>query len=214
METINLTKGERIDLSKVAPGTTVFGVALGWDTQKYDGGLKFDLDATAFCTKGGVSSGIKDMIGYMTPGFVTEDDIKKNPSLKPGIQNYRGFASHSGDDLTGGKPGDDEIITIDSSKVPLAEIDSIQFNATIYEAITRKQTFGQVSNSFIRVFDKETDKEICRFDLGEDFSTQTAVVAGRLYNHNGTWKFEAIGAGYNDGLAGLCKGVGLSASNG
>lgn len=204
-EVINLTKGARIDLTKAAPNVSKFAFALGWDAQKFDG-QEFDADATAFLTKGGIATGVNDMVGYMTPGFVGATD----PNPNKGIKDFRGFASHSGDDLTGGNPGDDEVITIDTAKIDTNVVDEIQFNVTIYEATTRKQTFGQIDNAFIRVFDPATGKEICRYDLTEDFSLETAVVVGKLYFKDGTWRFQAVGGGYKDGLAGLCRGVGLT----
>jgi tellurium resistance protein TerD len=201
-EVINLQKGGRIDLSKAAPGVSIFAFALGWDPQQYSG-ADFDLDATAFLTKGGKCVGISDLVGYMTPGFGTN-----------GVKDYRGFASHSGDDLTGGKAGDDETITINTARIDINQCDEIQFNVTIYEAKVRKQTFGQVNNAFIRVYDPSTGKEICRYDLTEDYSNDTAVVIGKLYYKDGSWRFQAVGGGYKDGLSGLVAGVGLAATNG
>lgn len=201
-EVINLTKGGRIDLTKAAPGVNKFAFALGWNPQKFSG-ADFDLDATAFLTKGGKCVGVADFVGYMTPGFGDA-----------GLKDYRGFASHSGDDKSGGKPGDDETITIDTSRVDLNQCDEIQFNVTIYDAAARKQTFGQVDNAFIRVYDPSTGNEICRYDLTEDYSSDTAVVVGKLYSKDGTWRFQAVGGGYHDGLAGLVQGVGLAAMGG
>jgi tellurium resistance protein TerD len=214
-DVINLKKGERIDLAKVAPNTTRFAFALGWKPQQFDG-KDFDLDASAFLTKDGVCSGVADMVGYMTPGFVTQEAIDagliKDPGYR-GIKDYLGFATHTGDDKTGGKPGDDETIIFDTKKVDTNKYNDIQFNCTIYEAKERNQTFGQVDDAFIRVYDADTQKEVCRFDLTEDYSLHTAVVVGKLY-HKDTWKFQAVGGGYINGLSGLCAGVGLSAVNG
>ena len=115
---------------------------------------------------------------------------------------------HMGDNLTGEGEGDDEQIQIDLSKVP-ANIERIAFTVTIYEAEARRQDFGQVSNSFIRLVDETTGKEMIRYDLGEDFSIETAVVVGELYRHNGEWKFNAIGSGFQGGLAALCGHYGI-----
>ena len=115
---------------------------------------------------------------------------------------------HMGDNLTGEGEGDDEQIQIDLSKVP-ANIERIAFTVTIYEAEARRQNFGQVSNSFIRLVDETTGKEMIRYDLGEDFSIETAVVVGELYRHNGEWKFNAIGSGFQGGLAALCGHYGI-----
>lgn len=202
-ETINLSKGQRIDLTKVAPNTSKFAFALGWNPQKFDG-KAFDLDATAFLTKDGKASSVADFVFYGMSGF----------DASTGIKNYKGFISHSGDDQTGGKAGDDEIITVDVTKIDTNIYNDIQFNVTIYEADVRKQTFGQVDDAFIRVYDVDTQKEICRYDLTEDYSGNTAIVVGRLYFKDGSWRFQSVGGGYNGGLSALCSGVGLSANNG
>lgn len=201
---LNLTKGERLDLSKVAPNTKVYGFALGWDPQKFDG-KPFDLDASVFFLKDGkVVDGVPDFLFYGATGFVKET----------GIQNFLGCASHSGDDQNGGKAGDDETIKIDTSKVNTTKYNEAQFNVTIYEADARKQTFGQVDNAFIRVFDAETGVDIAKFDLTEDACTNTAVVMSKLYFKDGTWRFQAIGSGFNGGLAALCNSVGIAANAG
>ena len=108
-----------------------------------------------------------------------------------------------GDNLTGAGDGDDEQIQIDLSKIP-ANISKVAFTVTIYDAETRIQEFGQVSNAFIRIVDETTNQELIRYDLGEDFSIETAVVVGELYRHDGEWKFNAIGSGFQGGLAALC----------
>ena len=115
-----------------------------------------------------------------------------------------------GDNLTGGGEGDDEQIMIDLTKVP-ANIEKIAFTVTIYEADARRQNFGQVSNAFIRIVDQSNGQELIRYDLGEDFSIETAVVVGELYKHNGEWKFNAIGSGFQGGLAALCGHYGIDA---
>lgn len=113
-----------------------------------------------------------------------------------------------GDNLTGDGDGDDEQIKIDLSKIP-ANITKIAFTATIYEAESRRQNFGQVNNAFIRIYNEATGEEMLRYDLGEDFSIETAVVFGELYKNNGEWKFNAIGNGYQGGLAALCASYGV-----
>ena len=117
---------------------------------------------------------------------------------------------HMGDNLTGEGEGDDEQIMIDLTKVP-ANIEKIAFTVTIYEADARRQNFGQVSNAFIRIVDQSNGQELIRYDLGEDFSIETAVVVGELYKHNGEWKFNAIGSGFQGGLAALCGHYGIDA---
>ena len=115
---------------------------------------------------------------------------------------------HMGDNLTGEGEGDDEQIMIDLSKVP-ANIERIAFTVTIYDAEARRQNFGQVSNSYIRLVDESNEMELIHYDLGEDFSIETAVVVGELYRHNGEWKFNAIGSGFQGGLAALCGHYGI-----
>jgi len=117
---------------------------------------------------------------------------------------------HCGDNLTGKGDGDDEQILVDLSKVP-ANVAKIAFVVTIYQADERKQNFGQVSNAFIRVVDNATNQELIRYDLGEDFSIETAVVVGELYRHNGEWKFNAVGSGFSGGLEALCQNYGVAA---
>jgi tellurium resistance protein TerD len=115
---------------------------------------------------------------------------------------------HMGDNLTGEGEGDDEQIHVDLTKIP-ANIEKIAFTVTIYDADVRRQNFGQVSNAFIRIVDEATDTELIRYDLGEDFSIETAIVVGELYRHNGEWKFNAIGSGFQGGLAALCGHYGI-----
>ena len=114
-----------------------------------------------------------------------------------------------GDNLTGAGDGDDEQIKIDLSKIP-ANITKIEFTVTIYEAEERRQNFGQVSNAFVRIVNEATGQEILRYDLGEDFSIETAVVFGELYKNGNEWKFNAIGSGYQGGLAALCNSYGIA----
>jgi tellurium resistance protein TerD len=114
-----------------------------------------------------------------------------------------------GDNLTGEGDGDDEQIKVDLSKVP-ANVEKVDFTVTIHEADTRNQNFGQVSNAYIRIFDEGNNKELIRYDLGEDFSVETAVVVGELYRHNGEWKFNAIGSGFQGGLAALGRNFGVN----
>lgn len=113
-----------------------------------------------------------------------------------------------GDNLTGEGEGDDEQIEVDLTKIP-ANVEKIAFTVTIYDAEVRRQNFGQVSNAFIRIVDEVSGKELIHYDLGEDFSIETAVVVGEMYRHNGEWKFNAIGSGYQGGLAALCANFGV-----
>lgn len=188
---INLAKGQRIDLTKTNPGLTKVVVGLGWDINRYHGGHDFDLDASAF---------LADANGKV---IEETDFIFYNNLLHPS-----GSVEHTGDNRTGEGEGDDEQIKIDFSKIP-SHVHRIAITVTIHEAEARSQNFGQVSNSFVRVVDEDSDREIIRFDLGEDFSIETAVVVCELYRHNGEWKFNAIGSGFSGGLAALCRNFGL-----
>jgi len=188
---ISLQKGQKVDLTKGNPGLKHLRIGLGWDVNKYDGGGDFDLDATVF------------MLGEN--GKVPSSD---EFVFYGNLVHKSGSVQHMGDNLTGEGEGDDEQIQVDLSKVP-AEIKKVAFAVTIYESETRKQNFGQVSNAFIRIVDVDKNEELVRYDLGEDFSIETAVVVGELYNHNNEWKFNAIGSGFQGGLAALCTNFGV-----
>lgn len=189
---VSLAKGQKVDLTKTNPGLKEVLIGLGWDTNKYDGGSEFDLDSAAF------------LLG--ANGKVTSDgDFVFYNNLK----HASGSVQHLGDNLTGAGEGDDEQLKIDLSKVPEA-IQKIDFTVTIHEADTRKQNFGQVENAFIRVVNAATNEELIRYDLGEDFSVETAVVVGELYRHSGEWKFQAIGSGFSGGLAALGRNFGVN----
>lgn len=180
---INLEKGQRISMDK---GLSLVSVGLGWDPNTGTG-YDFDLDASAFMLG---DNGHIPSEGY----FVFYNNMK----------SLDGSVESTGDDLTGGNSdgGDDETLNVDLSKVD-SSIKEIVFTATIYKADERKQNFGQVHNSYIRICDATNNVEIARYDLDEDFSVETAVEFGRLYRHNGSWKFEAIGNGNKGGLQAL-----------
>ena len=190
---VNLTKGQKVDLTKGNPGLTKLVVGLGWDVNKYDGGAAFDLDTCAF------------MLGENNKVTSENDFI-----FYGNLQHASGSVKHMGDNLTGAGDGDDEQIIVDLASVP-ANITKIDFTATIYDADTRNQNFGQVSNAYIRILDESTGTELIRYDLGEDFSIETALVVGEIYRHNGEWKFNAIGAGFSGGLSALCQNYGINA---
>ena len=189
---ISLQKGQKVDLTKGNPSLKKLLIGLGWDTNKYDGGHDFDLDAAAFLL--GASGKVN-----------SDDDFVFYNNLK----HKSGSVEHMGDNLTGAGEGDDEEIKVDLSKVP-ANVDKIDFTVTIYDADARKQKFGQVENAYIRVVDDETGKELIRYDLGEDFSIETAVVVGEIYRNKGEWKFNAIGSGWSGGLAALGRNYGVN----
>ena len=189
---ISLKKGQKVDLTKTNPGLKEVLIGLGWDVNKYDGGKDFDLDASVFLLNG-------------TGKVNSDDDFVFYGNLK----HVSGSVEHLGDNLTGAGEGDDEQIKIDLSKVP-ENIEKIDFTVTIYEAEERKQNFGQVENAFIRVVNSANNEELIRYDLGEDFSIETAVVIGELYRNKGEWKFNAIGSGFSGGLASLGKNYGVN----
>lgn len=186
-----LKKGQKVDLTKSNPGLSRITVGLGWDVNHYDGGYDFDLDASAFLldAKGKVSQD-KDFVFYSNP---------VDPS---------GAVRYGGDNKTGEGEGDDEQIMVNLITIP-ANIEKIAFTVTIYEASERRQNFGQVSNAYVRIVDDSTGRELIRYDLEEDFSIETAVVVGEIYRHNGEWKFNAIGSGFQGGLAALCSNFGV-----
>lgn len=188
---VNLKKGQKVSLTKENPGLSKVVVGLGWDVNNFDTGGSFDLDAAAFLL------GENGKVG-------SSDDFVFYGNLK----HASGAVEHLGDNLTGEGAGDDEQIRIDLSQVP-ASIVRIAFTVTIYEAEERRQNFGQMNNAFIRIFDETNGQEILRYDLGEDFSIETAAVFGELYKHNDEWKFNAIGSGYQGGLAALCANYGV-----
>ena len=188
---VNLQKGQKVSLTKGNPGLKKVVVGLGWDVNQFDTGGDFDLDAAAFLLEdSGKVSGSDDFVFYGN---------LKHPS---------GSVQHMGDNLTGAGDGDDEQIMIDLSMVP-ANVTKIAFTVTVYDAETRRQNFGQVNNAFIRIYNEENGEEMLRYDLGEDFSIETAAVFGELYKNGDEWKFNAIGSGYQGGLAALCENFGV-----
>ncbi|PAQ16416.1 chemical-damaging agent resistance protein C [Bacillaceae bacterium SAOS 7] len=188
---ITLSKGQKIDLTKTHPGLVKAVIGLGWDTNKYSGGQGFDLDASAFLVDGNDRcQNDFDFIFYNN------------------LEHPTGAVQHTGDNRTGEGEGDDEQIIVDFSKVP-AHVQKIGITVTIHDAELRNQNFGQVSNAFVRLADEATGEELLRFDLGEDFSIETAVVFCELYRRGSDWKFSAVGSGFSGGLAALCRNYGL-----
>jgi tellurium resistance protein TerD len=188
---VSLQKGQKVDLTKSNPGLSILMAGLGWDTNKYDGGFDFDLDAAAF------------LLGE-TGKVASETDFV----FYGNTSHTSGSVVHLGDNLTGAGDGDDEQIKIDLSKIP-SGIQKIDFTVTIHEAEARKQNFGQISNAFIRIIDDVKNEELIRYDLGEDFSVETAVVVAELYRNGAEWKFNAIGSGFQGGLKALCTSFGI-----
>ena len=188
---ISLSKGQKVNLTKGNPSLKNIMVGLGWDVNAFDSGADFDLDASAFLVgKNGKCVSEKDFIFYGN------------------LEHVSGAVKHMGDNLTGGGEGDDEQIFVDLKGIP-EYVEKVAFTVTIYDADIRRQNFGQVSNAFIRIVDEATGQEIIRYDLTEDFSIETAIVVGELYRHNNEWKFNAIGSGFQGGLAALCGHYGI-----
>jgi tellurium resistance protein TerD len=188
---VSLSKGGNVSLTKAAPNLTAVNVGLGWDVRTTTG-ADFDLDASALvCGSGGKV--LSDQ------HFVFFNNLK-SPD---------GTVEHTGDNLTGEGEGDDEMIKVNVAAVP-AEVDKVAFVVSIHDAEARNQAFGQVSNAFIRVVDQADNNELARYDLSEDYSTETALVFGELYRNGAEWKFRAVGQGYASGLAGIARDFGVN----
>ena len=188
---ISLQKGQKVSLTKDNPGLKNVVVGLGWDVNAFDTGGDFDLDAAAFL--------------LTDAGKVSKSDVFV---FYGNLCHPSQSVQHMGDNLTGAGDGDDEQIRVDLSKVP-ANITKIAFTVTIYEPEQRRQNFGQINNAFIRIYNESNGEEMLRYDLGEDFSIETAAVFGELYKSGSEWKFNAIGSGFQGGLAALCANFGV-----
>lgn len=188
---ISLSKGGNLSLTKTDPSLSNLMVGLGWDARPTDG-QDFDLDASAF------------MLTIQGKVRADTDFIFYNQ-----LRSSCGAVEHMGDNLTGQGDGDDESLILQLNKMP-AEIERIAVAVTIHDAEARKQNFGQVSNAFIRVVNKDTGVEIARYDLTEDASIETAMIFGEIYRNNGEWKFKAVGQGYSGGLAPLARHFGIN----
>ncbi|GBF17734.1 general stress protein 16U [Rhodococcus sp. Br-6] len=188
---VSLTKGGNVSLTKEAPGLTAVAVGLGWDLRTTTG-QDFDLDASAIAL-GADKKVVSDQ------HFVFFNNLK-SPD---------GAIEHTGDNTTGEGDGDDEIIKVDLAAVP-ANIESIVFPVSIYDADNRSQSFGQVRNAYIRVVNQADNSELARYDLSEDASTETAMVFGELYRNGSDWKFRAVGQGYASGLSGIARDFGVN----
>ncbi|KQN00471.1 TerD family protein [Sphingomonas sp. Leaf25] len=188
---VSLSKGGNVSLSKEAPGLKAVRVGLGWDTRVTDGSA-FDLDASVFLTdEAGKVRSDADFVFYNNK------------------EGAGGSVVHQGDNTTGEGSGDDEVVAVSLDQVP-AEITKLNFAVTIHEAEGRRQNFGMVSNAFIRVLNADGGTELARYDLSEDASTETAMIFGELYRHNGEWKFKAIGQGFAGGLGPLARSFGVN----
>jgi tellurium resistance protein TerD len=191
---INLQKGQRVSLDNTMKLALV---GLGWDTNKYDGQEDFDLDASAF------------LLGANGKLIRDEDFVFYN-----NLNGRDGAVVHTGDNRTGDGDGDDEVIIIDFEKLP-PEIERIAICVTIDDAERKRQNFGQVSNAYIRIAKLQDEfdtvgEQVLKFDLEEEFSIETALVVAEIYKKNGEWKFNAIAAGYQGGLAAICRSFGAN----
>lgn len=188
---ISLSKGGNISLSKTDPTLKNVIVGLGWDARPTDG-QDFDLDASAFLlAENGKVRSDQDFIFYNQ------------------LKSSCGSVEHMGDNRTGAGDGDDESVILKLDQIPV-DVQRIAFTVTIHEADKRKQNFGQVSNAFIRIINKDTGEEVTRYDLSEDASIETAMIFGEVYRHNGEWKFKAVGQGFSGGLAALAGNYGIN----
>mgnify|MGYP000051487631 FL=1 len=188
---VSLSKGGNVSLEKVAPGMVKMIIGLGWDDRATDG-ADFDLDASAFLL--GDNGKVVD-----DQSFIFYNNMK---SVCQSVE-------HTGDNTTGEGDGDDESIKVDLSKIP-ANVNKLAIVVTIHDAESRNQNFGQISNAFIRIVDEANGTEATRYDLSEDYSTETAMVFGEVYRHAGAWKFKAIGQGFTGGLKALAQEYGVN----
>ncbi len=190
---VSLNKGGNVSLSKVDPSLVRVRAGLGWDARATDG-QDFDLDGSAFLlTDSGRVRGDADFIFYNN------------------LKSVDGSVTHTGDNRTGEGDGDDESLIIQLNDVP-TDVSKIAFTVTIHDAESRRQSFGQVSNAFMRIVNEDSNVEVARYDLTEDASIETAMIFGELYRHNGEWKFRAVGQGFAGGLGAMCAQYGINAS--
>ena len=188
---LTLQKGGNFSLDKTAPGMVKIEVGLGWASRVTDG-ADFDLDASAFIlNESGKVRGEHDFIFYNQ------------------LKSKCGSVEHTGDELSGGSGGDDETLLVDLSKVP-QDIQKVVFSVTIHDAEARRQNFGLVQDAYIRIVDSISKEEVVRFDLTEDYSTETALIFGELYRRGAEWKFRAIGQGFAGGLRVMANQYGIN----
>jgi len=188
---ISLKKGGNVNLSKEAPSMKLMDLGLGWDARATDG-TAYDLDAVAFLVN--AAEKVPNDQNFVFYGNL------KSPCTS---------VTHEGDNRTGAGDGDDETLSVNLASIP-ADIEKIVLAVTINEGVELNQNFGQVSNAYIRIVNKENNQEVARFDLSEDGSTETAMIFGELYRHSGDWKFRAVGQGFNGGLGPLATHFGVS----
>jgi tellurium resistance protein TerD len=188
---VSLSKGGNVSLTKEAPGLKAITVGLGWNARATDGAA-FDLDASVF------------LLGTNQKVRSDADLVFYNNKI-----GANGAVEHTGDNKTGEGEGDDESVKINLETIP-ADVNKVSFAVTIHDADTRKQNFGMVSHAYIRMLNQDGGSEIARYDLSEDASTETAMIFGELYRHNGEWKFKAVGQGFAGGLGPLATNFGVN----
>lgn len=188
---VRLSKGQKVDLTKSNPNLKEIIVGLGWASNPAASSYNFDLDASAFLI--GSNGKVKDESDFV---------FYNNPS------GAQGSVKHSGDNKKGSGEGDDEQIHINLSAVP-ASIERVSFTITINDAQMKRQSFGDINNAYVRILNASTNELLLKYELGEEFSIETAIVAAEIYRHAGEWKFNAIGSGFQGGLAALCHNFGL-----
>lgn len=188
--TINLRKGEQVSLTKHNPNLDKIHVGLGWDVNSQFTG-NFDLDVSVFMLND--QGRVQD-----TKQFVYFHNL----------QSPEGSVLHTGDNLTGDGDGDDEVIKVQLSKVP-AHVTKLVFAVTIYDAISKRQNFGQISNAFIRILDESTNREMINYNLTENYSSTTSIIAGEIYREGNEWRFNAKGEGLMEEIDGICRRYGV-----
>lgn len=188
---VSLAKGGNISLTRTAPELKNVLIGLGWEARSTDG-EDFDLDASMFLL--GDNGKVRD----------DNDLIFYNQ-----LASTCGSVEHTGDNRTGDGDGDDEQLKVFLDKVP-SVVSRLVITVTIHDAVARRQNFGQVQDAFIRIMNLDNDVEIARFDLSEDYSTETAMIFGEIYRYNGEWKFKAVGQGFNGGLEAMCGQYGVT----
>lgn len=188
---IELQKGGNVNLNKEAPGLKRIHLGLGWDVRASDGAA-FDLDASAFLlTAAGKVRGDHDFIFYNQP------------------KSAEGAVEHMGDNRTGAGDGDDEVVIVDLAKVP-ADVDKVAVCVTIHDAEAKRQNFGMIAKAYVRCLNADSNAEIVRYDLSEDYSVETALTFGEIYRNGTDWKFRAVGQGFAGGLGALAKNFGVA----
>ena len=188
---VSLVKGGNVSLNKEAPGLKNIIAGLGWDTRQ-TAGDGFDLDSSVFLVK-------EDGKVRSDSDFIFFNNLKSSD----------GSVEHTGDNTTGIGDGDDEQVKVNLDAVP-SDVTRIVLTVTIHDAESRRQNFGMVQSAFIRVVDASNDEEIVRYDLSEDFSTETAMIFGEIYRYGLEWKFKAVGQGFAGGLSALAKHFGVN----